>query len=82
MIDNNIRTDYNKLCHLIRLDKRFGTNASIILEIVNNGETTAVIKDAFPVDPKVHATKGDTELRLVTLVFKGWEFAACEMALA
>lgn len=30
MIDNNIRTDYNKLRHLIRLDKRFGTNASII----------------------------------------------------
>ena len=47
MIDNNIRTDYNKLRHLIRLDKRFGTNASIIQEIVNNGETTAVIKDAF-----------------------------------
>ena len=50
MIDNNIRTDYNKLRHLIRLDKRFGTNASIIQEIVNNGETTAVIKDAFPAE--------------------------------
>ena len=50
MIDRNIRTDYNKLRHLIRLDKRFGTNASIIQEIVNNGETTAVIKDAFPAE--------------------------------
>ncbi|WP_455621899.1 ATP-binding protein [Parabacteroides sp.] len=50
MIDNNIRTDYNKLRHLIRLDKRFGSNASIINEIVNNGETTAVIKDAFPAE--------------------------------
>lgn len=50
MIDNNIRTDYNKLRHLIRLDKQFGANASIIQEIVNNGETTAVIKDAFPAE--------------------------------
>ena len=30
MIDNNIRTDYNKLRHLIRLDKKMGMNASII----------------------------------------------------
>ncbi len=50
MIDNNIRTDYNKLRHLIRLDKRLGANASIIQEIVNNGETTAVLKDAFPAE--------------------------------
>ncbi|WP_455620656.1 ATP-binding protein [Parabacteroides sp.] len=50
MIDNNIRTDYNKLRHLIRLDKRLGVNASIIQEIVNNGETSAIIKDAFPAE--------------------------------
>lgn len=29
MIDNNIRTDYNKLRHLIRMDKTFGLNVSI-----------------------------------------------------
>ena len=36
----------------------------------------------YAADPKVHATKGDTELRLVTLVFKGWKLAVCEMDLA
>ncbi|MDD2953570.1 MAG: AAA family ATPase [Parabacteroides sp.] len=50
MIDNNVRTDYNKLRHLIRVDKQFGMNASIIQEIINNGETTAVIKTAFPAE--------------------------------
>ena len=38
MIDNNIRTDYNKLRHLIRLDKKMGMNASIIQDIVTNVE--------------------------------------------
>ena len=36
----------------------------------------------YAADPKVHATKGDTERRLVTLVFKGWKLAVCEMDLA
>lgn len=48
MIDNNIRTDYNKLRHLIRLDKTFGLNASIIQEIIANGSIVAEIKTAFP----------------------------------
>ncbi len=36
----------------------------------------------YAADPKVHETKGQTELRLVTLVFKGWELAVCEATLA
>jgi len=50
MIDNNIRTDYNKLRHLIRLDKSFGLNASIIHDIVANGNIVAEIKTAFPAE--------------------------------
>ena len=50
MIDNNIRTDYNKLRHLIRLDKKMGMNASIIQDIVTNGETIGTIKTAFPAE--------------------------------
>ena len=34
MLDANIRTDYNKLRHLIHVDKTFGENASIVQEIV------------------------------------------------
>lgn len=48
MIDNNIRTDYNKLRHLIRIDKTFGVNASIIQQIVSEGSITAEIATAFP----------------------------------
>lgn len=50
MIDNNIRTDYNKLRHLIRLDKKFGLNASIIQEIIANGSIVTEIKTAFPAE--------------------------------
>ncbi|MEG1543222.1 MAG: PD-(D/E)XK nuclease domain-containing protein, partial [Tannerellaceae bacterium] len=50
MVDDNIRTDYNKLRHLIRVDKAFGVNASIIQEIVNNGVTPAEISTAFPAE--------------------------------
>lgn len=50
MIDNNIRTDYNKLRHLIRLDKTFGLNASIIQDIIANGSIVAEIKTAFPAE--------------------------------
>lgn len=50
MIDNNIRTDYNKLRHLIRLDKTFGLNASIIQEIITNGSIVTEIKTAFPAE--------------------------------
>lgn len=50
MIDNNIRTDYNKLRHLIRLDKTFGLNASIIQEIIANGSIVTEIKTAFPAE--------------------------------
>lgn len=34
MIDRNIRTDYNKIRHLIRIDRELGANFSIIREIV------------------------------------------------
>ena len=43
MIDRNIRTDYNKIRHLIRIDRELGANFSIIREIVENGRTTANI---------------------------------------
>lgn len=50
MIDNNIRTDYNKLRHLIRVDKTFGVNASIIQDVVANGSIMAEINSSFPAE--------------------------------
>lgn len=40
--------DYNKLRHLILIDKNFGKNASIIQEIITQGETVGRIKESFP----------------------------------
>ena len=40
MLDANIRTDYNKLRHLIHIDKTFGENASVAQEIIEKGSTT------------------------------------------
>ncbi len=48
MLDTNCRTDYNKLRHLILIDKNFGKNASIIQEIITQGETVGRIKESFP----------------------------------
>ena len=50
MIDNNIRTDYNKLRHLVQIDKRFGANASVIQQIIAEGSITAQIATSFPAE--------------------------------
>jgi len=48
MLDSNIRTDYSKLRMLIRKDKGFENDASIIQHIVETGGITAELKDHFP----------------------------------
>ena len=50
MIDNNIRTDYNKLRHLVQIDKTFGANASVIQQIIAEGSITAQISTSFPAE--------------------------------
>ncbi|MDL2247585.1 hypothetical protein LJC05_02510 [Bacteroides sp. OttesenSCG-928-J23] len=50
LIDDNIRTDYNKLRHLIKVDKELGPNFSVIREVVETGQTTAVLNTAFSVE--------------------------------
>ena len=50
MLDANIRTAYNKLRHLIHVDKTFGENASVVQEIVEKGSTTGIIIDSFPAE--------------------------------
>ena len=50
MVDNNIRTDYGKLRHLVQIDKTFGANASVIQQIVAEGSTTAQIATSFPAE--------------------------------
>lgn len=50
MVDNNIRTDYSKLRHLIRVDKTFGANASVIQKIVSEGSIVADLVTAFPAE--------------------------------
>ena len=48
MLDTNIRTDYSKLRMLIRKDRGFEHDASIIQHIVETGGITAELKDHFP----------------------------------
>lgn len=55
MLDANIRTDYNKLRHLIHVDKTFGENASVVQEIVEKGSTTGIIADSFPAEDIIKA---------------------------
>ena len=48
MIESNIRIDYEKLRMLIRKDKEFAHDASIIQALVSQGYITGDRKDAFP----------------------------------
>ena len=48
MLDSNIRTDYSKLRMLIRKDRGFENDASVIQHIVETGGITAELKDHFP----------------------------------
>ena len=48
MIESNIRIDYEKLRMLIRKDKEFAHDASIIQTLVSQGYITGEVKDGFP----------------------------------
>ena len=49
MIESNIRVDYEKLRMLIRKDKEFAHDASIIQTLVSQGYITGDLKESFPV---------------------------------
>ncbi len=48
MVEDNIRTDYAKLRMLIRKDKEFAHDASVIQRTVNQGFITGELKTGFP----------------------------------
>lgn len=48
MIESNIRIDYEKLRMLIRKDKEFAHDASVIQTLVSQGFITGELKDSFP----------------------------------
>ena len=50
MLDDNIRVDYNKLRMLIRKDKEFAHDASIIQTLVSKGFVTGELKEGFPAE--------------------------------
>ena len=54
MIEDNIRVDYNKLRMLIRKDKEFQHDASIIQTIVEQGYIYADLKTGFPAEKIAH----------------------------
>ena len=50
MVEDNIRVDYNKLRMLIRRDKEFAHDASVIQNLVNNGYIAGTLKTGFPAE--------------------------------
>ena len=50
MIEDNIRVDYNKLRMLIRHDKEFAHDASIIQQLVTQGYVTGKLVEHFPAE--------------------------------
>ena len=50
MVESNVRTDYSKLRMLIRHDKEFAHDASIIQQLVTKGYVTGKLVENFPAD--------------------------------
>jgi len=50
LLDQNIRTDYGKLRHLLTVDRRLNGNFSRLREILETGETAANVAVSFPVE--------------------------------
>ena len=50
MLEENIRIDYEKLRMLIRKDREFAHNASIVQTIVEQGYITGTLKKGFPAE--------------------------------
>ncbi len=50
MVESNIRMDYNKLRMLIRHDKEFAHDASIIQQLVTQGYVTGTLNENFPAE--------------------------------
>ena len=48
MVEENIRIDYEKLRMLIRKDKEFAPDASVIQTLVSQGFITGELKSGFP----------------------------------
>ena len=54
MVEENIRVDYNKLRMLIRKDKEFAHDASVIQKPVEQGFVTGELKAGFPAEKITH----------------------------
>jgi hypothetical protein len=54
LIDNNVKTDYNKLKHLIILDKKINGNFSILKSILETGQVASDIIPSFSVNELLH----------------------------
>ena len=62
MIEDNIRIDYEKLRMLIRKDKEFANDASVIQTLVSQGYITGELKKGFPA---VNITNPDNFISLL-----------------
>ena len=50
MVESNVRIDYDKVCMLIRHDKEFAHDASIIQQLVTQGFVTGKLVENFPAE--------------------------------
>ena len=55
MLEENIRVDYNKLRMLIRKDKEFAHDASVIQTLVAKGFVVGELKEGFPAEEIAHS---------------------------
>ncbi len=47
MIDNNVRTDYNKIRRMVKIDKSFGDRGNIMQNLLENRSITCSLKSEF-----------------------------------
>ncbi|GAB6162349.1 ATP-binding protein [Desulfothermus naphthae] len=50
LIDDNVKIDYNKLKHLVIIDKRFNGNFSILKKVMDKGSIISPVLTSFPLE--------------------------------
>jgi len=50
LIDDNVKIDYNKLKHLIIIDKKFNGNFSILKKVMDKGNIISPVLTSFPLE--------------------------------
>ena len=73
MIDSNVRSDYNKMRKMVKIDKQFGEKGQIMQRIFEERGTTGQIKPEFSIEDLLITENLTSHLFYMGLLTYGWD---------